>query len=131
MEQQEFFDKIDTPKLGTIIDKDTGIDGIVNLIGSPVKFVAMRFTFQDKNGTKISTEFKHEDYIEDESDDWMEDDEYITKEDLDFLDNPSIKITYGINNKKSYYDLDKIYDYLIKVRKSLSNSNKHKDKNDR
>ena len=60
-----------------------------------------------------------------------DDDDYITKEDLDFLDNPSIKITYGINNKKSYYDLDKIYDYLIKVRKSLSNSNKDQDKNDR
>ena len=60
MEQKEFFDKIDTPKLGTIIDKDTGID---------LKFVAMRFTFQDENGTKISTEFKHEDYIYDEETD--------------------------------------------------------------
>lgn len=69
MEEKEFFDKIDTPKLGTIIDKAMGIDGIMTMMNSPMKFVAMRFTFQDEDGTKISTEFKHEDYIEEEGDD--------------------------------------------------------------
>jgi len=70
MNEKEFFDKIDTPKLGTIIDEDMGkIHGVGTFMEPPIKFVAMRYTFQDDNGTQISEEFKHKDYFEEKSDD--------------------------------------------------------------
>lgn len=48
------------------------------------------------------------------------DDDYLTQEDLDFLDSPTIKIVFGINNKISYFESDKISDYLIKLRKQMT-----------
>lgn len=59
----------------------------------------------------------------------MEDEDYITKEDEKFLDNPTIKINYGINNKKTYFESDAVYDYIIKIRKENHTKNQNDTSN--
>jgi len=46
--------------------------------------------------------------------------EGFTGEDIIFLDNPDIKITFGMNNKKSYFSLDKVAEYIKHIRNSES-----------
>lgn len=65
--------------------------------------------------------YKHkEEYLEVEES-LHANDEYLTEQDLQFIENPTIKVTFGINNKKEYIDSDNIYDYIAKIREENHN----------
>ncbi len=49
-------------KLGECVEKDL----INGLMKKPNKLVKIGYTFQDKNGTQMEVDLKHEDFIEDE-----------------------------------------------------------------
>lgn len=52
----------------------------------------------------------------------------MTNEDMKFLEFPDIKITYGINNKKEYFESDKIYTYFRKknLKEIIRSKGEHK-----
>jgi len=41
----------------------------------------------------------------------------LTEDDQKFLNSPNLKITYGLNNKGDYFELDNVYDYLRRKNK--------------